>query len=511
MTDADNSNTDEDIKSTSIEEAIAKLQEENLLFVDQEGNGHFAVNGSGAKVFPTTSRKFSKYIRKWLSTQLNRRDIGRHTVDLVQQTLDCTAEVDGETIPLNVRLAREDNAQGLPETIYYDLRDGAYAIKITADSWHIVPTPVKFRCFDHLLPQVKPLKTGSRRLECLRPLMPNLKNDDWLLYQVFLVSLFVPNFPRPLLSVDGPNGGGKSSLLKLTADLADPSSISAGLSMIRNAEEIRRLANKYQLLYFDNASRLSFDVSDLLCVLSTGGSSVRRQLYETDSDLIYSNVYRSVLICGIPRVAERADLVERCINLSLSRIESSERHPQSELDSYYKEHKAEILGSIMNILSDALGKVGKTKLKNLPRLADFATLGYSIAESIDGYNGDMFMKAYERMRKRSDQFAIDASPVAQAVQYLLSSTDEWSGRPTEAWQLKIKDEHEITTEEMEIRQEIRSNPYYPKHASAFTKELVRCQAILSAVGIEVECTNNGHTIWKNEGRTINLRRRKQEG
>jgi len=64
---------------------------------------------------------------------------------------------------------------------------------------------------------------------------------------------------------------------------------------------------------------------------------------------------------------------------------------------------------------------------------------------------------------------------------------------------------------MEIRQEIRSNPYYPKHASAFTKELVRCQAILSAVGIEVECTNNGHTIWKNEGRTINLRRRKQEG
>ena len=46
MSNADNSTTDEDIKSISIEEAIAKLQEENLLFVDQEGNGHFAVNVS---------------------------------------------------------------------------------------------------------------------------------------------------------------------------------------------------------------------------------------------------------------------------------------------------------------------------------------------------------------------------------------------------------------------------------------------------------------------------------
>lgn len=510
MSDKEDSVADEDIKSISIEEAIAKLQEENLLFVDQEGNGHCAVNGSGAKVFPTTSRKFSKYIRKWLSTQLNRRDISRHTVDLVQQTLDCTAEVDGETIPLNVRLAREDNSQGLPQTIYYDLRDGVYAVKIDADGWHIVPTPIKFRCFDHLLPQVRPLKTDSRSLECLRPLMPNLTQDDWLLYQVFLISLFVPNFPRPLLCVDGPNGSGKSSFLKLTADLVDPSSISAGLSMIRNAEEIRRLSNKYHLLYFDNASRLSFEVSDLLCVLSTGGSSIRRQLYETDSDLIYSNVYRSVLICGIPRVAERADLVERCINLSLSRIESSERRPQSELDSYYKEHKAEILGSIMNILSDALGRVGQVKLKNLPRLADFATLGYSIAESIDGYSGDMFMKAYERMRKKSDQFVINASPAAQAVQYLLSTTNEWSGRPTELWQMKVKDGHEITPEEMEIRQEIRSNPYYPRSASAFTKELIRCQGILSAIGIEVECTNGGHAIWKNEGRTVILRRHKQE-
>lgn len=165
----------------------------------------------------------------------------------------------------------------------------------------------------------------------------------------------------------------------------------------------------------------------------------------------------------------------------------------------------------MNILSDALGRVGKTKLKNLPRLADFATPGYAVAENIDGYSGDMFMEAYERMRKRSDQFAIDASPAAQAVQYLLSTTDQWSGRPTEAWQLKVKDGHAITPEEIEIRQEIRSNPYYPKSAFAFTKELVRCQAILSAIGIEVECTSNGHAIWKNEGRTINLRRRKQEG
>lgn len=507
MSNADESATNADKMSTSISDAIDKLQEDNLLFVDQQGVGHMAVNKGGAKVFPTMSKECSKYIRQWLSKQFNRRDISHHSVESVQQTLDCIAEVDGEEIALNVRLARDDNSKGLPETIYYDLRDGMYAIKINAEGWHIVPTPIRFRCFKHLWSQVKPLKTNSRSLERLKPLVSNLgSKEDWLLYQVFLISLFVPDFPRPLLCVDGPNGSGKSSLLKLTADLADPSSISAGLSMIKNTEEIRRLANKYQVLYFDNASRLSFDVSDLLCVLSTGGSSVRRNLYETDSDLIYSNVYRSVLICGIPRVAERADLAERCLNFSLHRIDSSKRRQQSELDSYYKEHKAEILGSIMNILADTLGKLGKTKLENLPRLADFATLGYAIAESIEGYTGDMFMQAYGRMQKRSDQFVIDSSPVAQAVQYLLSTTNEWIGAPSEFWNLEIKDGHAITPEEMKIRQEIRSDPYYPKSAGTMIKELVRIQAVLASVGIDTKCSRDGKSIWTGGHRTVILRK-----
>lgn len=508
MSDTDNPTT-EDKKSMSTEEAIGKLREENLLFVDQEGVGHLAVNGNGANVFPTASRDCAKFIRQWLVKQQKRYDINRNTIDAIQQALDCEAEIEGATIPLNVRLAREDN------TIFYDLRDGAHAVEISPNGWHIVPTPIKFRSFKKLRPQVQPLNTNSRSLECLRPLVSNLESeDDWLMYQVFLVSLFVPDFPRPLLCVDGVQGAGKSTLIKLTADLVDPSGISSGLNVPRNIEELRRLANHYLILPFDNASRLSPDISDALCSLSTGSSSVRRILYSTEDELIYSDVYRSVLICGIPRVAERADILDRCLSFSLRRIgDTSKQRTISGaggLDHYYKEHKPEILGAIMNILADALGKVDKVKIKNLPRLADFAVLGYAIAESIEGYNGEMFLTAYKRMRDKSDQFALDASPTAQAIQYLLSTADEWQGTPYELWNLEIKDGHEITPEEMKVRQELKANPYFPKSAATLIKELVRCQATLAAVGIDVECTRNGKSIWLNGSRTVILRKRQQK-
>lgn len=508
MSSTDNFTTKENKNPMSKSEIIDKLREENRLFKDQEGVGHLAVGGKGAMVFPTSSRECAKFIRNWLVKQEGRYDINRNTVEEIQLVVDCIAEIDGETIPLNVRTAREDNSRGLPSRIWYDLRDGQYTVEVDSKGcWHIVPTPIKFRGYKHLHPQVRPMRHDSRSLEVLRPLMPNLSDDDWLVFQVFLVSAFIPNYPRPTCLVDGSHGAGKTSFLKLVSNLIDPSSLSAGISLIRSTEELKRVASQSYVLFFDNVSRIGGETSDALATLSTGGATVCRTLYTTGDSSIYSDIYRTVLVNGIPKVATRADLLDRSLSFSLKRLKSSERRSQAELDSYLNEHKAEILGSVFNILADTLGKLGKVKIKGeVSRLVDFSEIGFCVAESIEGYNGSMFLEAYKKMREKSDQFAIDASPVAQAVQYLLSFTDEWSGTPYELWNLTIKDGHEITPEEMELRQELKLNPYFPKSPAVLSKELIRSEAVLASVGIDVEATKDGKSIWKNGRRTINLRK-----
>ena len=507
MSDTDDSTAEENKKPMSKSEIIEKLRGENCLFKDQEGVGHLAVGGKGAMVFPTSSRECAKFIRNWLVKHEGRYDINRNTVEEIQAIIDCIAEIDGETIPLNVRVAREDDSRGLPSKVWYDLKDGQYATEVDSEGWRIVPAPIKFRCYKHLHPQARPMKHNSRSLEVLRSLMPNLSNDDWLVFQVFLVSAFIPNYPRPTVLVDGPNGSGKTSFLKLVSSLIDPSGLSSGISMIRSPEELKRVASQSYVLFFDNVSRIGGETSDALATLSTGGATVCRTLYTTGDSSIYSDIYRTVLINGIPKVATRADLLDRSLSFSLKRLKPSERRSQAELDNYLNEHKSEILGSVCNILSDTLGKLGKVKIKGKPpRLVDFSEIGYCVAESIEDYNGSMFLEAYKKMREKSDQFAIDASPVAQAVQYMLSFTDEWSGTPYELWSLTIKDGHEITQEEMQLRQELRSNPYFPKSPATLSKELIRSEAVLASVGIDIEATKDGKSIWKNGRRTITLRK-----
>ncbi len=515
MSDTDNSTKDEDKKSMSKTEVIEKLQEEVLLFKDQEGIGHLAVGKHGANVFPTQSKECTKFIRHWLVKHENRYDVNRGLIEDVQAILDCIAEVDGETIPLNVRVAKENTDNGVPGRLWYDLRDGQFAVEVDENGWQLVPTPVKFRCYNHLHSQVKPMKHDGRSLDALRPLIPNLSDDDWLVFQVFLVAAYISNYPKPTCLVDGSQGAGKTSFLRLVSNLIDPSSLSSGIGMIRNADELRRVASQSYVPFFDNVSRLSGECSDTLATLSTGGTTIRRTLFTTEDSSIHGDIYRTTLINGIPKVANRPDLIDRAVCFSLKRIKASDRLSQAELDRYLEEHKPEILGTIFNILSDTLKKLNTLEIPKasrvlLSRLVDFSEVGYWVASSIKGYSGNDFLKAYKKMRERSNDFILESNPVAQAIQYLLTSSAEWTGSPFELWSLTIKDGHEITPEEIDIRQEIKSNPYFPKNAASLIKELARCQAVLSAVGIDVECTKDGKSIWQNGRRTVILRKRQQD-
>ena len=65
-------------------------------------------------------------------------------------------------------------------------------------------------------------------------------------------------------------------------------------------------------------------MSDALCRLATGGGLGTRQLY-SDADESLFDVQRPVILNGITSLAERGDLQDRCIPITLPVIDEDAR------------------------------------------------------------------------------------------------------------------------------------------------------------------------------------------
>ena len=213
-----------------------------------------------------------------------------------------------------------------------------------------------------------------------------------------MISAFIPDFPKPLLLLVGAPGAGKSTLMKLTKQLVDPSLID-GIGQIRNCESIIRPASKHALLYFDNISYVNQDISDTLCGVATGTSLVNRKMY-TDSDEVIYKVQRPVMLNGVTEILSREDILDRSIPVSAQRIDRDERLNENKLMNKFNSDKPLILGAIFSILVDTLRIYPNIDLKEYPRMADFAALGFGVAEAMTGYSGDEFIKAYDAVEDR---------------------------------------------------------------------------------------------------------------
>jgi hypothetical protein len=84
-----------------------------------------------------------------------------------------------------------------------------------------------------------------------------------------------------------------------------------------------------------------------LCRLATGGGFSTRQLY-TDSSELLLNVQRPVVINGIEELAQRADLLDRSVLLSLPRITDGMRRDEESLWSAFEAARPRLLGALLD-------------------------------------------------------------------------------------------------------------------------------------------------------------------
>lgn len=290
-------------KGTTALQIVEKIEEESIVFFhDQNKEGFVATNGDGTEVLKLRSRAFRQYVANFVYQNF-KRVVSANTLSDVIQMLEGKAIFGGVRYDLYTRIVRQEN------NVWYDLSDGS-AVFIDEDGWSISETPpILFRRYSHQRSQVRPQPGGSLKDLCG---FLNLSTENQeLLFLVYTVATFIPDFPHPILVLYGPQGAGKSTPQRLLKCLIDPSAIKT-LSSPDSIREFVQLASHHYFLFLDNLSSLPGWLSDALARACTGDGFSKRELFSDDDDVIYS-FQRTICLNGINLVVGRADLLDRCI------------------------------------------------------------------------------------------------------------------------------------------------------------------------------------------------------
>ncbi|MBK7507631.1 MAG: hypothetical protein IPI16_05410 [Comamonadaceae bacterium] len=203
--------------------------------------------------------------------------------------------------------------------------------------------------------------------------------------------------PHPILEFVGPAGSAKSSASDYIVSLIDPTGNGKRVTVGTDGDDIAAAAQQRYVLPVDNAGKLDRDTSNLLCVISTGGSLMVRRLY-TNGETASLSLHRPLVVTAVAPVCTAPDLQARVIRCELAaRVGGylSEEVLRARRDA----DRPRMLGAKYCLLSATLRELPAVRERREwgHRQVDFDQMGCAIAQAA-GLDPAVFMKAVARMR-----------------------------------------------------------------------------------------------------------------
>ena len=352
-------------------------------------------------------------------------------------------------------------------------------IEITAKGWKVTSQDVvRFRRSAGMQALAPPKPKGD--LAEIKKLINFPNSSSFRLAVAWLIGSCSPKGPYPILIILGPHGSAKSTMGKFLKSLIDPSI--APLRSLQNDERNLVIsANNSWVLAYDNLSHLNQTLSDALCRLSTGGGFSTRELY-TDSDEVIFDVKRPLILTSISMAVGFHDLVDRSIILNLEPIEKGNRIPEQKLEKRFKKLQPVILGALCDAISCALKKLPETKIKDYPRMADFARW-VAAAEGSLPWGKGKFISAYRKNRDEAVETSLEADTVAQAIMDWMKDIARKKWKGTAAELLAVLEGDPQRPDSGYVSERTIRSWAWPKSPSALSNRLKRCSPFLKKVGV----------------------------
>jgi len=255
-------------------------------------------------------------------------------------------------------------------------------------------------------------------------------------------------------------------------------------------------ANNSWVLAYDNLSNLKPWLSDVFCMLSTGGGFATRKNYTDEGEMIFDS-QRPIILNGINVLAYNHDLVDRCIIINLPQIKKKDRRPEAEIMNNFKKAQPSILGGLCSAISTAIKNHPNISLTSYPRMADFAKWVTAAEPALPWGEGD-FMKCYNLNRVEAIERSLETDPVAEAVIEMMKHMKKWSGTATD---LRETLEGDPGKENGYVSLNVIQSKSWPKVPHVLSGRLKRASTFLFEIGIEVifqprESNKRGITIRK---------------
>lgn len=364
--------------------------------------------------------------------------------------------------------------------LYVDLGAPSYrSVQVTAQGWIIAPHPlVHFRRPKGQLPLPEPLRDGDIR--ALRPFLNVApESDDERLIWGWLLSCYLPGGPYAHLCLHGPQGSAKSTATRLLRSLIDPHEVPARL-MPKDIESLMLQAQNSAVVCLENLSGMPLWLSDALCVLATGGGLSRRGLYTEEEHYVFGK--RPAILNGIVEVATRGDLRDRCILVTLERIEDETRRAERDFWLAWEEARPAILGALYDAAALAFVEWQTIDTPSLPRMADMAKWIMAGCSSFFVSPKD-WLAAYRNNQRMAAAIEVEASPLASLL-------------------LEFLDLHTVKQSSLGVLlQDMRRwliqtdrtiPPNFPETADGFGRQLRRIEILLQESGWHFIQSRNNH-------------------
>ena len=238
-----------------------------------------------------------------------------------------------------------------------------------------------------------------------------------------LVSMLLPGIPHPVVLITGEHGTGKTSACARLSSIMDPSPAQVRKAP-RDQEAWTTAAAGSWVVALDNLSDIPAWLSDAICRASTGDGDVRRRLY-ADGDLYVIAFRRVVILNGIDVGAVRGDLADRLVHLVLELIPDTNRRKDAAMARAWRDAHPDILGGLLDLTVQALGRLPTVRMERLPRMADFA----EVVKAVDLVRNTNGLDDYLGLRDEMAEDAATSDPVLVALGKYI--TEEWKGTSAE--------------------------------------------------------------------------------